>query len=340
MKSKKISIIVPIYNAQKYLKKCINSLINQSYKNLEIILIDDESTDNSPKICDEYSKKDKRIKVIHKLNGGVSSSRNEGLKNTTGDYILFVDADDYIEPNCIEECLNIIEKYHPDIIKFGFTKELNLYKKKNTFTVKTNTLIEEKNYNNLIYKYILTTPDFCNIWNSIIKKEICIQNQFDTNLTLGEDYLYFIKCLTKSKRIYFLDKHLYHYVINNNSITHKFNIKQNIEKLKNGITANIKIQKLINDNGYTIKKDYRIQNANTITANIDHAVKHSNYKKFCYYIQEIKKDKFLNKYLIDTKDTLPKHIINLLNTKKIDFYITKIIFSIKKIIKSLIEKIS
>lgn len=340
MKGKKVSVIVPIYNAEKYLNKCINSIINQTYKTIEIILIDDESIDNSPQICDEYSKKDKRIKVIHKKNGGVSSARNEGLKTCTGDYILFIDSDDYIEPNCIEECLNKIEKYNLDIIKFGFIKELNIYKKKNNFTVKTNTLIEKKDYNDLIYKYILTSPDFCNIWNSIIKSDICKKINFDINLTMGEDFLYFVECVTKSNNIYFLDKHLYHYIINNNSITHKFDTKQNIEKLKSGITANIKIQKLINQNDYPIKEDYKTQNSNTITSNIHHAIKHTNYKKFCYYIKEINKDNFLNKYLIDTSDKLSKQILSLLKLKRINFYIIKIIFSIKETMKSLIGKLN
>ena len=100
---KKISIIVPVYNLEKYLPRCLNSVCNQTYKNLEIILVDDGSTDKSSDICDNWAKKDSRIIVIHKKNGGVSSARNAGIKKATGEYIHFVDGDDWLELNCYEK---------------------------------------------------------------------------------------------------------------------------------------------------------------------------------------------------------------------------------------------
>ena len=100
---KLISVIVPIYNVEKYLTKCIESIINQTYKNLEIILVDDGSPDKSPIICDEYAKKDNRIKVIHKKNGGLSDARNYGMSLATGEYISFIDSDDYIDEEMYEK---------------------------------------------------------------------------------------------------------------------------------------------------------------------------------------------------------------------------------------------
>ena len=102
MNKEVISIVVPIYKVEKYIKKCIDSIIEQTYKNLEIILVDDGSPDGCAKICDEYAKKDKRIKAIHKENGGLSDARNVGIDISTGKYICFVDSDDYIENNYIE----------------------------------------------------------------------------------------------------------------------------------------------------------------------------------------------------------------------------------------------
>ena len=96
MEKDKVSIIVPVYNVEKYIEKCLNSLISQSYRNIEIILIDDGSKDNSGKICDKYKKKDPRIKVIHKENAGVSEARNSGIQKATGKYLCFVDADDFV----------------------------------------------------------------------------------------------------------------------------------------------------------------------------------------------------------------------------------------------------
>lgn len=131
---KKVSVIVPVYNVEKYLDKCIKSIINQSYKDIEIILVDDGSTDSSPKICDDYAKNDKRIKVIHKENGGLSSARNAGIEIASGDLLSFIDSDDSIEPDLYEKVFSYyndndivvfgIERDYPNgkIIKTGFDK--------------------------------------------------------------------------------------------------------------------------------------------------------------------------------------------------------------------------
>ena len=115
-----VSIIVPIYNVEKYIKECIDSIINQTYKNLEIILVDDGSPDCCPKICDEYSKKDKRIKVIHKENGGLSSARNAGLDVAKGEYVSFIDSDDVVDEKFIETLYNLCIENNCDISECNF----------------------------------------------------------------------------------------------------------------------------------------------------------------------------------------------------------------------------
>lgn len=121
---KKVSIIVPVFNVKNYIKRCIESIINQTYSNIEIILVDDGSTDNSGNICDEYAKKDKRVKVIHKNNGGLSSSRNVGINISSGKYLCFIDSDDYIENDMIEYLYRGMKKYDVDIVSCGFS---NIY---------------------------------------------------------------------------------------------------------------------------------------------------------------------------------------------------------------------
>ena len=111
----KISVIVPVYKVEKYLDKCVESIVNQTYKNLEIILVDDGSPDNCPAMCDEWAEKDERIRVIHKENGGLADARNAGMDIATGDYIGFVDSDDWIEPNMYEVLLKNALKYDADI---------------------------------------------------------------------------------------------------------------------------------------------------------------------------------------------------------------------------------
>ena len=112
----KISIVVPIYKVEQYLDKCVNSLVNQTYKEIEILLVDDGSPDRSPKMCDKYAQEDPRIKVIHKVNGGLSDARNFGLKEVVGEYVLFVDSDDYIDVDTCEKFVSIMKDNKPDIV--------------------------------------------------------------------------------------------------------------------------------------------------------------------------------------------------------------------------------
>lgn len=116
----KISIIIPVYNVEKYLATCLDSVINQTYKNLEILLIDDGSTDSSGLICEQYSKKDTRIKTIHKKNGGLSDARNVGISYASGDYISFIDSDDFIDINTFTILNQYIKQYNADIITFNY----------------------------------------------------------------------------------------------------------------------------------------------------------------------------------------------------------------------------
>ena len=117
-----VSIIIPVYNVEKYLKDCLDSVICQTYKDIEIILIDDGSPDNCPQICDDYSRSDTRIRVIHQVNGGLSKARNSGLKIAHGEYVIFLDSDDYwLGNDSLERCVQDLEKYHPDVLMFERT---------------------------------------------------------------------------------------------------------------------------------------------------------------------------------------------------------------------------
>ncbi len=120
MEEVKVSVIVPIYNVEKYLKRCVDSIINQTYKNLEIILVNDGSPDNCPQMCDEFAKQDSRIKVVHKPNGGISSARNAGLKMVTGEYFCFVDSDDWLHKQNVEALMFAVNKHKSDLTVADF----------------------------------------------------------------------------------------------------------------------------------------------------------------------------------------------------------------------------
>ena len=135
----RISVVVPVYNVEQYLEKCVNSIINQTYKNLEIILVDDGATDKSGKLCDELAKLDNRIMVYHKKNGGLSDARNYGVERATGDYIGFVDGDDYIDAEMYEKLYEAIKKENVDVaecnLKIIYSDRVELFTEKKYYSV-------------------------------------------------------------------------------------------------------------------------------------------------------------------------------------------------------------
>lgn len=213
----KISVIIPIYNVEKYIDRCIKSVVNQSYKNLEIILINDGSLDRSGDICDKWAKKDKRIKVIHQKNSGVSVARNIGLDNAKGEYITFVDADDYIELDYCEVLQYELNKNSVDIIY------CNIFTNKHIDTNKT-IKWSSKEYDP-VFKMT-----HCFVWGALYKKEILQGIQFDKDLFVAEDSYFFIQAVKKSAYIAHVDKALYHYIYYPNSAFHgKFTLKKYTE---------------------------------------------------------------------------------------------------------------
>lgn len=200
-----VSIIIPIYNVEKYLEKCIKSIINQTYRNLEIILINDGSTDESANICEKYKNQDNRIVFINKKNGGAASAKNEGLKVAKGDYITFVDSDDFIELDMIEYMVNTIKKYNSDIVQCNFT---NLYK--NTEKFKQDKIIEQKITSKDFLELFLTKWDSSLFWNKLFKREV-IENIFFKEGRCIDDEFFTYKCVINSKNIVTSNKIVYNY---------------------------------------------------------------------------------------------------------------------------------
>lgn len=209
----KVSVIIPVYNVEKYLKKCVMSVTAQTEKDIEIILVNDGSTDNSGKLCDELSSSDGRVKVIHKKNGGLSDARNFGLDAASSEYILFIDSDDYIEPETIELSLNKAESDNSDIVMFDIqlvTEDGNVID-----YIKTN-----KSVSAALAKdpsIILTTPSAC---NKLFKASLFDGVKFPLHAWY-EDLRTIPKLYDKCNNISFVDsKPLYNYLVRENSITH------------------------------------------------------------------------------------------------------------------------
>lgn len=206
-----ISIIIPVYNVEKYLSRCLESVINQTYKNIEIILVDDGSPDNCGIICDEYASKDDRIIVIHKSNAGVSCARNDGIEAAKGDYICFVDSDDYISPGYIKTLYMALIENNADIVTCDYYRcvENKLVEEVSTefpFAVIHNDC--QLFYDKSIIEFRAQVP-----WNKMFKANIIKKNdiRFLSGIPLGEDNLFVIEYIAYAEIACFIEEKLYIY---------------------------------------------------------------------------------------------------------------------------------
>ena len=202
---KLLSIIVPVYNVKPYLKKCVESIINQTYTNLQIILVDDGSTDGSQNICDEFAQKDSRIVVIHKENGGLSTARNMGMDKAKGEYIAFVDSDDWLEPNMYEALISQLEKHEADIVACSFYECKGDEKKavgdsKNIRVIDTEEIFINKNQLRFL------------VWNKVFRRSFVEEMRFVPG-QVYEDFHFCRQVFLKTKRLVYLDVPFYNYRI-------------------------------------------------------------------------------------------------------------------------------
>lgn len=237
---KKISVIVPIYNSSKYLDRCLNSIVNQSYLNIEILLIDDGSTDNSLEICNKFAIKDKRIKVFHKENNGVSAARNDGIEYSTGDYIAFVDSDDYLEIDMYERMMKINDEFNCDIVMCDCYKESCFNREMFSHNIKSgyydrNMLVKEY-FPTLLMNNSVDYPPTISNWVCLFKKNVIIKNniRYEVGIRFSEDLLFGSKYMYYANSFYYMQYEcLYHYTMNQNSVTHTYykNKWENMTKL-------------------------------------------------------------------------------------------------------------
>ena len=222
-----LTVIIPVYNTEQYVKKCVESITAQSYANLEIILVNDGSTDSSGEICDEFTQRDGRIKVIHKNNGGVVSARKAGLEAASGDYIGFVDSDDWVDPQMYENLYKTMMEFDADMVSSGYIREGN-YISYDCDSIQPGIYAE--NMQNL-YSRMIMDFETCgkgisgSLCNKLIKADIIKAAilDFPENISLSEDKLIVLKCLLECRRVYVLNYAYYHYIIRNGSATSRGN---------------------------------------------------------------------------------------------------------------------
>lgn len=280
-----ISIIVPVYNVEKYLDRCLESIVNQTYKNLEIVLVDDGSIDNSGEKCDEWLKKDNRIKVIHKQNGGVSSARNVGLEEASGKYITFIDSDDYVLENYIENLCTLIDN-HTKVVRIILDSNFE----------------ELKVYSQRFFDIFENTGKFNTACFQLIEKQLLMDYKikFNEKAGFGEDLLFSIHTMIAAKTIKIANFDGYKIFYNADSITKKVDkdlMKKNIYELSivyneiyNSFSEEIE--------NFRTNKFFEEINGQLLKTSLNFSIA---YKEFCQLMSQIYQN--LNHILFEKFDT-------------------------------------
>lgn len=229
-KQPKLSIIVPVFNAEKYLEKCINSIINQTFKEYELLLIDDNSQDSFFEICKQYEKRDSRIHVFHREeNGGIFSARNDGLKYARGSYVTFVDNDDWLDMCMYEKLMNVIEKHNVDFVSCGF-KEIVEGENKFHKHKEDGYYTQEEIRNNLIYMLVGEQKISCAVWKSIFKKEIIDKNElYFRKSKVKDDFYFIVEYLLLCNSVEYISGDYYNYLIRENSTIHTVGLENELD---------------------------------------------------------------------------------------------------------------
>lgn len=248
----KVSIIVPIYNVEKYLEECVDSILRQTYKNIEIILVDDGSPDKCGEICDNYSQKNNLIKVVHKKNGGLSSARNAGLDIATGEYIMFIDSDDFIEQDMVEALLTLKAESSADIVCCGayrYSKGEQPYIIERTVS---KNKIETYGQSKALKKLILRTID-CSSCNKLYPKELIGSTRFIDGRN-NEDYPFLFELYQRCNTIAYCNKAYYYYRVREGSITNNVINERSFDVIRN-ISD---LEKIIEEKKLNLKKEIRL----------------------------------------------------------------------------------
>ena len=345
----KISVIIPVYNAEKYIKTTLDSILNQTFKDIEIILVNDGSLDESLNICKRYQENDRRIIVLDKKNEGVSIARNTGIEASSGEYILFIDADDWIEPDMCEVLYNEITKYNGDICFCNHIKEFDNKSEKIAFNAK-NKIVESNHIKKDIILELIEEEDinlkhnresFRSPWGKLFKSSIIKDNKikFNKDLVIGEDFIFDIEYLINAKKVVMEDKFLYHYRINNESTLCKYKkepwnvYKKLLVKLQYFLEKNFKEEEYSNRLNKLKLKYFLIC--------IDNEMSVKNPKTILQkkeYISSICEDEILTYTINEYSKKRSENKVKLFFLRKKIYFLILIYNNLKNFIKKLLKK--
>ncbi len=281
-----VSVIIPVFRVEEYLEKGVSSILNQTYRNLQIILVDDGSDDSCPGMCDEFGRKDDRVLVLHKSNGGLSDARNYGLRYVTGEYVYFFDSDDYLEENAISKLVDTAEKENADAVAFGYIKvdesgnTLRKYEMKN----KKYSFETEKEKLDFICKKLCFYAVNWEVWGKFYRTSIITQNElkYEPNKEIfSEDRCFNIYFTLCSRNLVVLSDCFYHYLVRDDSIMGKANVAK--------LNENINLMDYINR--FIVERGFKYIERNCQYINIvlfNHELRRINRKEYGKYRKTFK----------------------------------------------------
>ncbi len=332
----KVSVIVPVYKVEKYLKQCLDSIINQTLKEIEIILIDDNSPDNCGEICDEYSKKDSRVKVIHKQNEGLGLTRNLGMEISKGKYIGFVDSDDYIKKDMYEKLYNIAEKYNAEVVYSSdffrvnnAGKEIKIQKK----NVVEREYCDEEVVNELLPNIISAPPNYkqdevigVSVWKALYKNGVLKEHNIrfhSERVYISEDAIFQIELLVHIKKAVVIPYMGYYYRKNQQSLSMKYQSNR-FEMVKILYKKQLELVNDMPNKAVLIERIQRIFIANMRLCAIQEVLSKQKIKTILRNIKIINNDeiskKVLSEYSIN-KLPIKKRIIAMLQKYNINIFL-------------------
>ena len=329
----KISVIVPVYNVESYLEECIESILNQTHSDFEVLLINDGSTDGCKKICDSYSAKDRRIQVFHQSNQGVSKARNVGLDHAKGDYIVFIDSDDSICRYMFEILLKDLVKYKVDISCCVFFNVKQVIRNKKTE-------VHVLDVKEAIKKFLMEEICPGNI-NKLFSRSLIGNTRFNENITHGEDFLFNWEILKKTRKISLNEKGLYYVNYRAESASHKFSSTRLTEIKSRDIVCE-EISKMYPELVIWVNLHYLRMLINILYT----IAENGNYKdkKYFYEVQRhlrLNKKKYISNKLFNYKDVCKRCFY--LQNPSISFFFHKILIKPKnyfiRIVKNVLRKI-
>lgn len=242
----RVSIIIPVYNAEKHIERCLESFLRQTYTDIEILLIDDGSSDKSKLICQKFVQRDERFKYYYQANAGVSAARNKGISLATGKYIGFCDSDDWVENDMYEILISLLEEYDADVsivscIAHKQNENPNYIDSEKTLILTPESAIKEMH---------MTRHYEGQLWNKLFKRELFQKIQLDENIKIFEDLLVLWSIFLKSNKIVYKDVHKYHYIINDESALNSVYSAKDLDRIK----ACNKMKKMARDNYPNLEK--------------------------------------------------------------------------------------